>query len=171
MRCVIKSAGMIMSLAMILGAAVFFANTGGAQERIYKIGERGPGGGWIFYDKGNSDGGWRYLEAAPDELTTREGAEWGCYKKEIADAKGTAIGTGKSNTQAILKSCGEAGIAARLCAEYRGGGKEDWFLPSRDELHLMYKNLHLKRIGDFNKVITFYWSSSEFKLDWARFEC
>ena len=24
----------------------------------------GPGGGWVFYDKGNYDGGWRYIECS-----------------------------------------------------------------------------------------------------------
>jgi hypothetical protein len=32
---------------------------------VYKIGDKGPAGGWIFYDKGNRTDGWRYLEAAP----------------------------------------------------------------------------------------------------------
>jgi len=31
----------------------------------YRIGDTGPAGGLIFYDKGNITGGWRYLEAAP----------------------------------------------------------------------------------------------------------
>ncbi len=41
----------------------------------YSLGDRGPGGGWIFYDKGSySDDGkmdksWRYLETAPTDLT------------------------------------------------------------------------------------------------------
>lgn len=170
MTCRGKSVGIIISLFMFFGAAAFFGNKGIAQEETYKIGEKGPAGGWIFYDKGNYTDGWRYLEAAPEEQTTKEGAEWGFYKQEVADAKGTAIGTGKSNTQAILKRCGEKKIAAKLCAEYRGGGKNDWFLPSKDELHLMYKNLRLKGIGDFNKIMLMYWSSSEFNADWAWFE-
>ena len=34
----------------------------------YSIGSYGPAGGRIFYDKGNNDGGWRYLEAAPSNI-------------------------------------------------------------------------------------------------------
>jgi hypothetical protein len=33
--------------------------------KAYKVGDTGPAGGLIFYDKGNDSGGWRYLEAAP----------------------------------------------------------------------------------------------------------
>jgi hypothetical protein len=129
----------------------------------YKIGDRGPSGGWIFYDKGNSSDGWRYLEAASEDQADR--VEWGCYEKSIPGAKGTAVGTGKSNTQAIIKSCGEAYIAARKCTAYRGGGKSDWFLPSKDELDLMYNNLYKKGVGGFAGY--FYWSSSEGNADQA----
>jgi transcriptional regulator with XRE-family HTH domain len=38
------------------------------QTHLYKIGDTGPAGGLIFYDKGNNIGGWRYLEAAPADL-------------------------------------------------------------------------------------------------------
>jgi len=37
----------------------------------YSIGDRGPAGGWIFYDKGTTSDGWRYLEAAPSDLDVR----------------------------------------------------------------------------------------------------
>ena len=40
-----------------------------AQEnRSYKVGDTGPAGGIIFYDKGDDAGGWQYLEAAPPEF-------------------------------------------------------------------------------------------------------
>ena len=32
-----------------------------------KVGDKGPAGGIIFYDKGNDSGGWRYLEAALED--------------------------------------------------------------------------------------------------------
>lgn len=128
-----------------------------AQGKYYNIGDRGPAGGWIFYDKGDSTDGWRYLEAAPEDQSS--GSQWGCHKKSIPGAKGTAIGTGKSNTKAIIKRCGEANRAAKLCALYRGGGKSDWFLPSKEELNLMYENLHKEGSGDFANDN--YWSSSE----------
>ena len=43
--------------------------SGHAQEnRSYKIGDTGPAGGIVFYDKGNNSDGWQYLEAAPPEF-------------------------------------------------------------------------------------------------------
>ena len=39
----------------------------------YKIGDEGPAGGVIFYDKGEYSDGWRYLEAAPADLVLLDG--------------------------------------------------------------------------------------------------
>ncbi|GHU02575.1 hypothetical protein FACS1894147_04730 [Spirochaetia bacterium] len=33
--------------------------------KTYRVGDRGPGGGIIFYDKGEFSDGWRYLEVVP----------------------------------------------------------------------------------------------------------
>jgi formylglycine-generating enzyme required for sulfatase activity len=35
------------------------------KQGIYEVGETGPAGGLVFYDKGSVSGGWRFLEAAP----------------------------------------------------------------------------------------------------------
>ena len=124
--------------------------------KTYKIGDKGPAGGCIFYDKGSVSDGWRYLEAAPADASAS--AEWGCMGKATG-ASGTAVGTGKSNTLVILKSCTQAGTAAKLSANYRGGGKNDWFLPSLEEIILIANNLYntpykLNTSRD-------YWTSSE----------
>jgi len=163
-----KSTDLTAALVMIFAAAVFFVNDSTAQGKTYRIGDKGPAGGWVFYDKGSSDGGWRYLEAAPVDQSLEGGIEWGCYDKSVPGAKGKAIGTGKSNTQSIIKSCGEEQTAAKLCTAYRGGGKSDWFLPSKDELDLMFKNLQAEDIGGL--TVMFYWSSSEFdsSLSWMQ---
>jgi hypothetical protein len=125
----------------------------------YKIGERGPAGGWIFYDKGVFSNGWRYLEAAPAE--TELNAEWGAYKKNISGIS-TNIGSGKRNTKTIveyLQNIGESGKAAQLCDSLVLDGFDDWFLPSKDELNLMYTILKQKGHGEFSD--TWYWSSSQ----------
>jgi hypothetical protein len=52
--------------------------------------------------------------------------------------------------------------AAYLCEALVYGGYSDWFLPSKDELNLMYENLYLKGFGGFADCSDcYYWSSSE----------
>jgi tetratricopeptide (TPR) repeat protein len=134
----------------------------------YKIGDRGPAGGFIFYDRGNYwPEGWRYLEAAPSDCGK---AEWGAYGKDVAGTQ-TSVGSGKQNTQLIvdfLKGTGETGRAAQLCTGLNTGGYQDWFFPSKDELDLMYKNLKAKGLGDFTNDR--YWSSSQYNsnLSWEQ---
>lgn len=131
----------------------------------YQVGEKGPAGGTVFYDKGNFDEGWRYLEAAPSGWYGTEEdplAEWGCYGN-ILEAEFTHIGSGESNTATIVEECSERNIAAALCVEYSITVDdivyEDWFLPSKDELNQMYLHLKLKDLGGFQD--SYYWSSSE----------
>jgi len=161
MNYMIKSSAIIVVMVLIAGFSII--NGTYAQETTYKIGDQGPAGGLIFYDKGNSSGGWRYLEAAPEDQS--EGAEWGCYKKIIPGEQGPAVGSGKGNTQEIVKGCKETNIAAKIAVEYKGGGKSDWFLPSKDELNALYNNLHKIGIGGFASYG--YWSSTEDKANHA----
>jgi len=94
------------------------------------------------------------LIAAPIDQGT---AQWGCYGTEISGADGIAIGTGAQNTIDIMNGCNEVGIAARLCGDLVLGGYSDWYLPSIDELTLLYINKDA--VGGFANY--YYWSSTE----------
>ena len=121
-----------------------------------KLGDLGPAGGIVFYDKGNSSGGWRYLEAAPSDASN--GIQW--YNGSNIDVKtDTKIGSGKANTAAIIAAQGEGSYAATLCRDLNLGGFSDWFLPSMDELNLLYTVLAKNGQGGFAKQ--WYWSSSQ----------
>jgi hypothetical protein len=124
------------------------------------IGQAGPGGGLVFFNKGNTTGGWQYLETATSDQSTS--IQWGCYGTSIT---GTlfAVGSGEANTALIVAGCNEASFAAKLCDNLSLGGQTDWFLPSRDELNLVYRNLILNGQGNFN-ISNLYWSSSELLL-------
>ena len=118
---------------------------------VYAIGDKGPAGGIVFYV---INGGYSGLEAARTDLAS---APWGCSTTSIPGAVGTAIGTGRQNTTAIISDCPDAGIAARLAAVFKFGGFGDWFLPSRDELNELFVNRVV--VGSFASNV--YWSSSE----------
>ncbi len=150
-----RASGIAAALLLTASAAIFAFNEVSARDKDYRIGDKGPAGGWIFYDKGRHSGGWRYLEAAPEDQGQ---GNWFFCEGEVPGTGGTSPGSGKGNTRAIVKIGGESDIAATIAARYRGGGKSDWFLPSRDELDLMYKNLHKAGIGGFSNGD--YWSSS-----------
>jgi serine/threonine-protein kinase len=52
--------------------------------------------------------------------------------------------------------------ARKLCAKYKADEYKDWYLPSKEELDLIYQNLFKKRIGGLDASTgTFYWSSTE----------
>lgn len=92
-----------------------------------------------------------------------------------ANCTGTAIGTGKANTDMLVEIMGTAAYthhhmdtpdskttfyAAKLCTQLSFNGKNDWFLPSKDELKKIYDNK--ASLGDFGD---YYWSSSECQSD------
>ena len=157
------SAALILCALMSLGAAegTSTPEVAGAPSQApaaYKIGDRGPAGGFVFYDKGEASEGWRYLEAAPRDQTDAAGIEW--KSAEFISIKtDTAVGSGKANTSAIIAAQGEGRYAATICAELDIGGYKDWFLPSKDELDAMYVNLRGAGLGGFSDA--WYWSSSQ----------
>lgn len=149
---------------------------------VYSIGDAGPAGGLVFYDKGFYSDGWRYLEAAPSDIGS---FAFGYYRpdKENSNRIGTFldVGSGKYNTERLVKQMDMDGkaysdnsgegvkeYAARKCLDYSNGGCDDWFLPSRDELNLMYENLHKNGLGSF--ADDHYWSSSEYSASNAWFQ-
>ncbi|MFH2142317.1 MAG: hypothetical protein ABIJ97_07850 [Bacteroidota bacterium] len=130
----------------------------------FSIGDTGPGGGLVFYDKGSYSDGWRYLEAAPVS-TEWSVKQWGC-SGTTTGATGSLIGTGSDNTTTIIGLCGEADRAAKLCSDLVYNGYSDWFLPSEAELNQIYVNLFGFGLGGFSAVG--YWSSTEAGATFAR---
>ena len=153
-----------------------WANRGASEMTVwfatadYKPGDVGPAGGFIIFVNPNyAADGWRYLEAAPFDQCA--GATWGCFRRLIDGARGTAVGTGKQNTRDMLMACTESGSAAHLCVNLSVNGVHGWFLPSRDELALMYRHLKTAGIGAFGDgrgTDNFtYWASSQTSADMA----
>ena len=138
------------------------------------IGDIGPGGGVVFYDAGSQQPWGRYLEVAPagwnggGEDPTAKWCDKDDYKEydddkliPIPEEETYQIGSGATNTRIMLASC-PSGAAVRAAA-YRGGGKDDWFLPSLGELRELSKEK--SRVGVFGQDCK-YWSSSQYN-QWA----
>jgi len=127
-----------------------FSNSKPAWKVSYSIGDKGPAGGKVFYI--TDAAGFHGLEAAPID---QPAIPWGCNGTSVGNT-GTAVGTGKANTAAINKVCG-AVTPAQEVASYSLNGFTDWYLPSQDELNLLYQQITV--VGACSNCS--YWSSSE----------
>jgi hypothetical protein len=114
-------------------------------------------GGIIFYL--DSTGQHGLIAAKTDQST---GIQWYNSSYTTINATGTAIGTGKANTAAIIASQGTGIYAAKLCDDLVVGIYKDWYLPSKDELNLMYTNIGQGATNGGGFASGNYWSSSEY---------
>jgi len=166
-----------------------------AAGRSCQVGDIGPGGGVVFYDAGKTESWGRYLEASPAScqksgltwriaLPGKRGTKqlpmlyptWATAARQRIEAK--RLGMGKANTALVIKQhkalpqtsldATAAGYANSLVC----GGKDDWFLPSKDELDTLYNVLaltdnDLTGNNSFGFTRGFYWTSSEYNNETA----
>ena len=134
-----------------------------ALPTFYEIGDTGPAGGKVFYVDGD---GLHGLEAAPTDQS--EGIHWWNSNYTYTEARGDGVGAGEMNTMLIIANQGTdsnsyaAGICANLVIANNDVDYGDWYLPSKYELNLMWKNLAEPdpvNLGGFSAHN--YWSSTE----------
>jgi len=173
-------------LVLLLAISLFGAKKLWVDDSTYKVGNTGPGGGIVFYKATTPfacgptlESMCTYLESAPAgwSVTQASGCQDFagsstedpfCRWSEISDSIGTdtAIGTGYKNTLAIIAAYSSQAEAASASQAYLGGGLEDWYLPSADELNELY--LRQTTVGGFATANC--WSSSEGDADDAWFQ-
>jgi hypothetical protein len=166
-----------------------------AAGRSCQVGDIGPGGGVVFYDAGKTESWGRYLEASPAScqksgltwriaLPGKRGTKqlpmlyptWATAARQRVESK--RLGMGQVNTALVIKQhkglpqssldATAAGYANSLVC----GGKDDWFLPSKDELDTLYNVLavtdnDLTGNNSFGFTRGFYWTSSEYNNETA----
>lgn len=154
-------------------------SSGGQSSSSYSVGDAGPAGGFIFYvDEDNDYDGWTYLEAAPATWaggTTDSASK--LYSGSFTRFPVTSddLGTGKENTEAISDlNLVTMAVSAAVNASVTNDEEvfDDWYLPSRREIELMYVNLRVNGDGEFRADSNFdnfagsgeggavYWSST-----------
>jgi len=129
------------------------------------------GGGVLAYILVDGDPGYvpgethGLIAATADQTTSNSGIQWATepyWDTSVPGFTSTDIGSDAANTDAIIAQNGEgASYAAGLARAYSGGGHHDWYLPSKDELTVLY--LNREAIGGFDTEISYYWSSSEYE--------
>lgn len=142
-----------------------------------KIGDLGPGGGYVFYIAntpinaavGVSDGG-IYLESAPRNWNGDASSEASSsFASVLTSVAGTssAIGTGAENSRLLRNALGDSATAATKALTRTFNGKSDWFVPSYNELTTMISTLTPLGLGNFSPNRNL-WSSTQNSSDSTR---
>lgn len=130
------------------------------------------GGGIIFQlwkdDKGAEHG----LIVDIHNLSTTE--IWSNEAWTLIGSGAQSLWDGKSNSAAIIAQPGHTKSLASLCKASTSGGQNDWYLPSIDELVLLWNNRYfvnkaLSAISGATPLSNnaLYWSSTEYNADFA----
>ena len=130
-------------------------------DPLYSIGGRGEAYGLVFYENPNydpksSDNNWKYLEVTDSDYgDSMTGTEFAWGTKGVSVETSTVVNSGSSNTEKMSKL--ESSVAKDIWGKTLVGDKKDWYIPSKDELALIFKEVAAKGNGNFSG---YYWSSS-----------
>jgi hypothetical protein len=105
--------------------------TGIVPTRHY-IGEHYQGGIIFFVDTTGQHG---LIAASADQSA---GIAWSNITNTLIGASAQSRTDGLGNTNAIIAQPGHTISAASICTSYSGGGYTDWYLPSLQELSMIY---------------------------------
>lgn len=138
------------------------------QKTKYEVGDFAQGGVVFWVDESGEHG----LVCAIEDQNGGAGIQWYNGVATNTEAHGRGIFAGKMNTMLIVANQGSnsnayaAGLCSNYYVEQNGIIYGDWYLPSKEELVLMYQNqLIIDNTAVANGGSTFsinlYWSSYE----------
>jgi hypothetical protein len=119
----------------------------------YTIGQSAQGGKIFYVD----DSGQHGLVAATADYNSGQDIKWITTNYINTNAVRSGIYGGEYNTICINEIQGNGFSAALAAAQYTGGNYGDWYLPSKQELQLMYT----QRVAIGMNSTAVYWSSTE----------
>jgi hypothetical protein len=182
------AAGLAVLSAFVVVAVLYTGDSGPFNP---VVGEKGPGGGVVFFvdERGFTCGiklasRCTYLEAAPDSSEVE--LPWSTYDEAYVDVGGndpkrgspvalagievngadrTEIGSGYQNSLDIDGqnwAQSSTSSAAVYALEYSNNGKDDWYLPSLDETVVMVEQSDTTGLATSSSR---YWTSTEASMD------
>lgn len=96
------------------------------------------------------------------DMTATGRIQWGGYTQIPANAA-RSESDGASNTKAIITAVGNNDnyegrpYPAKICSEATNGGKDDWYLPSKDETDAIYASKEKFEVEEKGSI----WTSTE----------
>jgi len=144
-------------------------NAGGGNGGFsHYIGEE-FGGGVIFHlwkDKLGAEHG--LVVATTDQSADQSAAQaWSNIQNVAIGQTAKSSWDGLSNSNAIVAQASHTNSAAKLCLDLVSGGQNDWYLPSIQELNMLWNNYFtvVKSLAQISGATQLgsaaYWSSSE----------
>jgi len=159
----ITGTSQLLSVPYALYAANAGTATGGGNFTHY-IGEE-YGGGVIFHLwKDNAGVEHGLIVALTDQSTSQA---WSNVTSAEIGTSAQSSWDGLSNSNSIVGQAGHTSSAAKLCLDLVSGGQSDWYLPSIQELNMLWNNYYtvsraLSQISGATQLSkSVYWSSSE----------
>ncbi len=124
------------------------------------------GGGVIFHLFKDAQGAEHGLIVDKTDLSTSQ--VWSNIDTSLIGASAQSSWDGLSNSNAIVGQAGHTSSAAALCLNSTNNGQSDWYLPSIQELNMLWNNYYtvarsISQIAGATQLgnNAFYWSSSE----------
>ena len=165
----ITGTSQLLSVPYALYAANAGTATGGGNFTHY-IGEE-YGGGVIFHLWKDNAGVEHGLIVALTDQSIYQA--WSDVTSIEIGTSAKSSWNGLSNSNAIVGQAGHTSSAAKLCLDLVSGGQSDWYLPSIQELNMLWNNYYtvarvLSQISGAAQLSnSFYWSSSEYNSNYA----
>ena len=159
----ITGTSQLLSVPYALYAANAGTATGGGNFTHY-IGEQ-YGGGVIFHLWKDTTGAEHGLIVAITDQSMSKA--WSNLTSTLIGPSAQSLWDGLSNSNAIVAQAGHTSSAAKLCLDLVSGGQSDWYLPSIQELNMLWNNYYtvarvLSQISGATQLSYYdYWSSSE----------
>ena len=159
----ITGTSQLLSVPYALYAANAGTATGGGNFTHY-IGEK-YGGGVIFHLwKDNAGVEHGLIVALTDQSISQA---WSNVTSAAIGTSAQSSWDGLSNSNSIVGQAGHTSSAAKLCLDLVSGGQSDWYLPSIQELNMLWNNYYtvtraLSQISGATQLSnSVYWTSSE----------